>query len=167
MVNFCTYIPESDSYTLVLLDWFISFNTSICSTVAFSPLVSCNYVYLVSIDLSSNSKGGVPFSCMAYDYSQADLNSFCDCLRVIQWENIFKLDPSAAANNFISGFMLKLMYISIIVNIMLNLIHLHGFQQLVLLWWLLEISSLICTIRINFLHLIWSSDRLVFFCFFF
>ena len=35
--------------------------------------------------------------------------------------------------NFVSGFRLELMYISLIVSIRSNLTHLHGFQQLVLL----------------------------------
>ena len=35
--------------------------------------------------------------------------------------------------NFVSGFMLELMYISLIQNIRSRLTHLHGFQQLVLL----------------------------------
>ena len=35
--------------------------------------------------------------------------------------------------NFVSGFKLELMYISLIVSIRSNLTHLHGFQQLVLL----------------------------------
>ena len=42
--------------------------------------------------------------------------------------------------NFMSGFKLELMYISLIVSIRLNLIHFHGFKQLVLLPQFIEIT---------------------------
>ena len=38
IVNFPTQIPDCDSHSPVLLDLFISFNASICSTMAFPPL---------------------------------------------------------------------------------------------------------------------------------
>ena len=44
MVNFPTRIPECDSHSLVLLDLFISSDTSICSTMAFPPLGNSNHV---------------------------------------------------------------------------------------------------------------------------
>ena len=38
MVNFPTRIPDCDSHSPALLDFFLSSDTSICSTMAFSPL---------------------------------------------------------------------------------------------------------------------------------
>ena len=38
MVNFPTQIPDCDSHSPALLDFFLSSDTSICSTMAFSPL---------------------------------------------------------------------------------------------------------------------------------
>ena len=55
--------------------------------------------------------------------------------------------------NFVSGFRLKLMDIFLIESIRSNLTHLHGFQQLVLLPYLIGISLFICTNRINLLTL--------------
>ena len=42
--------------------------------------------------------------------------------------------------NFVSGFRLRLMYILLIVSTKSNLTHLHGFQQLVLLPYFIEIT---------------------------
>ena len=42
--------------------------------------------------------------------------------------------------NFVSGFRLELMYISLIENIRSSLTHLHGFQLLVLLPWFIGIT---------------------------
>ena len=55
--------------------------------------------------------------------------------------------------NFVSGFRLKLMDIFLIESIRSNLTDLHGFQQLVLLPYLIGISLFICTNRINLLTL--------------
>ena len=62
------------------------------------------------------------------------------------------------ALNFVGGCRLKLMYISLTVNIRLILTHLHSFQ---LLWLLSQIIEIICTSTLNLLHLKWSSDRLI------
>ena len=48
------------------------------------------------------------FHRIAYDYSHADWDGLCDHLRDVPWEDIFKLDVSAAANNFVSGLRLEL-----------------------------------------------------------
>ena len=55
--------------------------------------------------------------------------------------------------NFVNGFYLELMYTSLIVNITSSLTHFHGFQLLVLLPYLIEITSFVCTNRINLLNL--------------
>ena len=53
------------------------------------------------------------------------------------------------------------MYISLTENITPSLIHLHGFQLLLLLPEFIEITFFVCTKRINLLILKKSSDRLV------
>ena len=55
--------------------------------------------------------------------------------------------------NFLSGFRLELMYISLNTNIRSSLTHLHGFQLLLLLRQLIEISFFVCSNRINLLNL--------------
>ena len=61
--------------------------------------------------------------------------------------------------NFVSGFRLKFMYISLIISIRSSLTHLHGFQLLVLLPYFIETTFFLCTNRINLLNE--SSGRLV------
>ena len=57
MVNFPTQIPDCDSHTPVLLDFFLSSVASTCSTMAFLPLGNTdNVVVSVPIDFPSNSK---------------------------------------------------------------------------------------------------------------
>ena len=62
------------------------------------PLGDTDYVVLfVSIDFLSNSEWDATFYCKAYDYSQADWDDFCDHLRDVPCEDIFKLNASDAA----------------------------------------------------------------------
>ena len=126
IVNFPTWIPDCDSHSPALLDFFLSSDTSICSTMAFPPLGNSDHVVVsVSIDFPINSKQDTLFHRIAYDYSCADWDRLRDHLRDVLWKDIFKLSASAAA----SGFRLELMYISLIVSIRSNLTHLLGFQQ--------------------------------------
>ena len=102
--------------------------------MAFPPLGNSDHVVVsVSIDFPINSKQDTPFHRVAYGYSCADWDVLRDHLRDVPQEDIFKLGASSAVVNFVSGFRLELMYISLIVSIRSNLTHLHGFQQLVLL----------------------------------
>ena len=101
MVNFPTWIPDCDSHSPALLDFFLSSDASICSTMAFSPLGNSDHVVIsVFIDSPSNSQWDAPFHRIAYDYSRADWDSLCDHLRDAPWEDIFKLIASAAASEF-------------------------------------------------------------------
>ena len=101
MVNFPTQIPDCDSHSPALLDLFPSSDASICSTMAFPPLGNSDHVVVsVSIDFPTNSQQDAPFNCIAYDYSCADWDGLCDQLRDVPWEDIFKLDASAAASEF-------------------------------------------------------------------
>ena len=84
IVNFPTRIPNCDSHSPALLDFFLSSNASICSTMAFPPLGnSVHVVVSVSIDFPVNSKQDAPFHRVAY-----------------AWEDIFKLGASIAASEF-------------------------------------------------------------------
>ena len=133
MVNFPTQIPDCNSHSPALLDSFLSSETSICSTMAFPPLGNSNHVVSVSIDFPSNSQWDAPFHYIAYDYSRADWYGLCDHLRDIPWEDIFKLGASLLLLNFVIGFRLALVDISLVEKIRSRLIHLHAFQLLVLL----------------------------------
>ena len=54
MVNFPTRIPDCESHKLALLDFFLSSNASICSTMAFPPLENSGHVVVsTSIDFPS------------------------------------------------------------------------------------------------------------------
>ena len=56
MVNFPLRIPDCDSHSPVLLDLFLSFDDSICSTMAFPSSGNSDHVVVsVSFDFSSNS----------------------------------------------------------------------------------------------------------------
>ena len=94
-------IPDCDSHGPALLDLFLSYDASICSTKAFPPLGNYDHVIVsVSIDFSSNSKRDAVFYCIAYDYSRADWDGLHDYLRDAPWKDIFKLSASAAASEY-------------------------------------------------------------------
>ena len=95
MVNFPTRIPDCDSCSPALLDFFFSSDASICSTMAFLPLGNSDHVVVpVSIDFPINSKRD------AFDYSCADWDGLRDHLRDVSWEDIFKLSAPAPAREF-------------------------------------------------------------------
>ena len=98
MDNFPTQIPDCDSHSPALLDFSLSSDTSISSTMAFPPSGNCDHVVVsVSIDFPTNSQWHTPFHRIAYDYSRVDWDGFCDHLRDVPWEDIFKLGASAAS----------------------------------------------------------------------
>ena len=101
IVNFPTRIPDCDSHSPALLDFFISSDASICSTMAFHPLGNSDHVVVsVSFDFPSYSQWDALFHRIHYDYSSADWDSLRDHLRDVPWEDIFKLSASAAASEF-------------------------------------------------------------------
>ena len=86
MVNFPTRIPDCDSHSPALLDLFFSSEANICSTMAFSTLRNSDHVVAsVFIDFPSNSQRDASFHHIAYDYSRADRDGFCDHLRDVPW----------------------------------------------------------------------------------
>ena len=65
MVNFPTRIPDCDSHSPALLDFFLSFDASICSTMVFPLLGNSDHVVVsVSIDVPSNSQQDASFHCI-------------------------------------------------------------------------------------------------------
>ena len=72
MVHFPTQIPDCDSHSPGLLDFFLSSDANICSTMAFPSLGNSDVVVSVSIDFPSNSQLDAPFHRIAYNYSCAD-----------------------------------------------------------------------------------------------
>ena len=73
MVNFPIQIPDCDSHSPALLDFFLSSDSSIYSTKAFPPLENSDHVAVsVSIDFPSYLQQDASFHGIAYDYSHAD-----------------------------------------------------------------------------------------------
>ena len=82
MANFPTQISDCDSHSTALLNLFLSFDGSICSTMAFPPLGNSDHVVVsVSIDFPSYSQWDALFHRIAYDYSRADWDGLCEDLR--------------------------------------------------------------------------------------
>ena len=101
MVHFPARIPDCDSHSPALLDFFLSSDASICSVMAFPPLGNSDHVIVsVSIDFPSNLEWDALFHCIAYDYSRGDWDGLCDHLRDLPWEDIFQLSASPAASEF-------------------------------------------------------------------
>ena len=134
MVNFPTQIPDCDSHSPALLDFFLSSDASICSKMAFPPFGNSDHVVVsLSIDFSSYSQQDAPFYRIAYDYSRADWDGLPDHLRMFHGRILLKSVLLLLLENFVSGFRLELIYISLSESIRSSLTHLHGFQLLVLL----------------------------------
>ena len=154
MVNFTTWIPDSDSHSPAPLDFFLSSDASICSTMASPPLENSDHLVVsVSIDFPSNLQQDALFHHIAYDYSRGDWGSLCDHLRDFHGRISLNLVLLLLLVNFVSGFSSELMYISLIENIRSSLINPHGFQLLVLLLWFTQINFFICIKRVNLLIL--------------
>ena len=86
LVNFPTRIHDCDSHR-PLLDFFLSSDASICSTMTFPSLGNSDRVVSVSLDFPSNSQWDALFHHIAYDYSHADWNSLCDHLKDVPFLN--------------------------------------------------------------------------------
>ena len=137
VINFPTRIPDCNPHSPALLDWFLSPDASICSTMTFAPLGNSDHLGIsVSIDFPLNSQWDASFHRIAYDYSLLWL--LIGMVFMIIWEMVhgrisLNLVLLLLLVNFVSRFRLELMYISLIENIRSSLTYLHGFQLLVLL----------------------------------
>ena len=109
MVNFPTWISDFDSDTAALLGFFLSSDTSICSTMAFLPFENSDHLIIsFSVDCPLNSNWDAAVHCKAYDYSPADWDGFCDNLRDVPWEDVFKASASAVASDFCEWFQVEI-----------------------------------------------------------
>ena len=115
---------------VLLLNVFLSSDASICCTMAFPPLRNSDHVVVsVSID-SIKFTMGCPVS----------LHSLWLFLCLLGWSS-WSFERCSMRGYLwtwccgaaVSGFRLELVYISLIENIRSSLIHLYGFQLLVLL----------------------------------
>ena len=85
------------THSPALLDFFLSSDASIGSSIVFSPRRNSDHVVVsVSMDFLSNSKQDLLFHCIACSYYCADRDSHHDHLRDVPWKDIFKLSASAA-----------------------------------------------------------------------
>ena len=101
MVNLPTQIPDCKSHNHILLDLFVSFEASVCSTIVFLQLRNSDHdVVWVPINIPSNPKQNASFHHVVYDYSHADCDHLCDHLREVPWVDIIKFSASAAASLF-------------------------------------------------------------------
>ena len=123
--NCPTRIPTCDSYCPALLDMFISSDSSICSTVAFLSLGKSDHVFVSAFVF-------FPSKCRKWYHFLLTILVLIGMVFVINQKMFLE---SLSLNmlllqlllNFVSGSRLELMYISLIINIRLNLIHSHGF----------------------------------------
>ena len=101
MLNFPTQIPDCDSHSPALLDLFLSFDASSCTTMAFPPFGNSDQILVSnSINFPSFSQRDAPFYYIPYDYFRADWVGLRNHLRDVPWEDIFKLCVSSAASEF-------------------------------------------------------------------
>ena len=99
MVKFSTQIPNCESHSPALLDFFLSSDTSIFSTMVLHLLGNSDHVVVsVSIDSPSNLQQDAPFHCVPYNHSCTESDRLCDHLRDIPWQGIFKLKASASVS---------------------------------------------------------------------
>ena len=82
MVNFPIWIPDCAFHSPGLLNFFISSDASICSSMVFPPLGNSDHdAVSVSTDFPINSTRVALFHWIAYDYSCADFDGLRDHLR--------------------------------------------------------------------------------------
>ena len=100
MVNFPTRISDCDCHSPALLDFFLSSDATICSTMAFSGVLQSNSDHVavsVSIDFPSSSKWNTLFHFIHYEYSRPDWDGLPNHLKDNPWQDIHKLSASPAS----------------------------------------------------------------------
>ena len=103
VVNCPTRIPDGNTTASSLLDLFLTSDESICSVDVQPPLGRSDHVVVsVSLDFGTLCNKDSSFHHKVFDYSRADWDGFCDLLRDIPWNDIFKYGPSYAASEFSS-----------------------------------------------------------------
>ena len=101
MANLSTQIPDCDSHSPALLDFFLSWSYSICSTITFPQSGNSDHVVVsVFIDFPSYSQWDASFHRIADYYFHANWDGLHDHLSDVPWEDIFNLSTFAAAKEF-------------------------------------------------------------------
>ena len=120
--------------------------------MAFHALGNSDHVVVsVSIDFPINLKQDTLFHRMAHDYSRADWDGLCDHLGDVPWEDIFNLSASAAASEFCE-------WVQVGTDVYIPH-HKYQVKPHSSAWFsaacaaAIEITSSICTNRINLLNL--------------
>ena len=127
LLRWLTFLLGSLTVTFTILPFWISFFW--CQYFGKSGWSCC---FLNFHWLSVKLKRGFSFHYIAYNYSCADWNGFCDDLREFHGGIYLKFVLLLLLVILLSWFRLELLYISIL-NSRWCLTHLHGFQLLVLL----------------------------------
>ena len=139
LLKWLTFLLGSLTVTLtVLLFWiylFILIPVFVLQLLTLhSPLGNANHVVLsVSNDFLTNSKRDAPFYRIVMTILVLTGMVFVNIWEMFHGRISLNSVLLLLLVNFVSGFRLELMYISLTVSIRSSLTYLHGFQQLVLL----------------------------------
>ena len=131
-LTFATRNPDCDSHSPALLDLSISSDASIYSTMAFHSLGNSDVVNSVSIDFHHIHNGMPHFIVLLMTILLLIGTVFVIICERFQGRIYLNLVLLLLLVNFVGGFRLELMYISLNEGIRSSLTHLHGFQLLVL-----------------------------------
>ena len=123
MLYLATMIPDCDSLSPALMDIFLLFNPSICSTVAFHPLENPDHVVVVSVSIVKLKR--------RYSVSSHSLMTILMLIGMVYLrQDIFRFGASAPANldsgprlelilllilYFVNGSRFELIFISLMV----------------------------------------------------
>ena len=119
MVNFPTQIPGCSSYSPALLDLFLSSDPNISSAMALPSLGNSDHVFIsVSIDFPSNSQGMPCFNTYLMTILVLIGVAFIIILEMFHGRMFLILVLLQLLVNFVNGFRLELMYISLTENIL-------------------------------------------------
>ena len=132
MVNFPTRIPDCDSHSPALLDFFLSSDASICSTMAFPLLGNSDHV-IVSVSMDFPSFRMPRFITLPMTSPMLIGTIFVIVLEMFHGRISLNSVLLLLLVNFVSGLRLELMYISLNESMWSSLTHLHGFHLLMLL----------------------------------
>ena len=124
MTKFLTQIPDCDCHSSTLFGLFISSDAILCSTMFYNPSIekfwSC--CFLSFFWLSVKLKAGCPISFHSFLLFLCWLGRLFDYLRISLNSVLLLL-----LVNFVSGFKLELMYISLIISERSNFTHFSCF----------------------------------------
>ena len=119
MVNFPTQIWEFDSHNPAILDFFFFSDAGICSAMAFPPLRNSDHVVVsVSIDVPWNSQWDACFIACFMSTLVLIGMVFVIIWGIFHGRISLKSVLLLLLENFLSGFRLELMYLSLILSIM-------------------------------------------------